>query len=61
MMTLDEHLRIAIKKRREELKGEISTSDLKPLVQRHKLGQEFAFKFVENEIRIWRRNQNGHK
>jgi hypothetical protein len=60
-MNLAEHLRAAMNTRRAELKQEISASDRKPLVQRHKLGQEFGFKFIEKEIAVWERNQHGNQ
>jgi hypothetical protein len=57
-MNLAEHLRAAMNTRRAELTREISTSDKTPLVQRHKLGQEFSFKFIEREIAVWERIQD---
>lgn len=55
--SLADHLRQAIKIRREELDQEISIADLDPLVQRHKLGQRFNMRFIESEIAVWERTQ----
>jgi len=57
--SLIEHLRQAIKIRKEELAQEITTSDMAPLVQRHKLGQRFNMRFIDMEIEVWRRSKMG--